>query len=141
MGMLTREKGLEKEELKIEKVDLGDGDFTFVCQMCGREKDRWEQSLMKPKISTKGKIVDYVQDLEDYRAKLAVNTVCDEKGVKIFELSDTPTLSQNMGARKLELIVNAAQKLNKISDEDRDEMIKNSEGVQTEDSTSDSVES
>ncbi len=141
MGELNRTDMLKKEKLKIEKVDLGDNDFTYVCQMTGRERDRFEQSLMREKKGPRGDTVDYVRSLEDFRAKLAVNTVCNENGIKIFRPDDYETLSQHMSAAKLEFIINAAQELNKISAKDKDALVKNSEGVQTEDSTSDSVKS
>ena len=38
---------LAKEELEIVKVDLGKGDYVYVRQMTGRERDRFEQSLIK----------------------------------------------------------------------------------------------
>lgn len=139
-GLLSREDLLAKDELQIEKVELGNGKFVYVRQMTGSERDQFEQSLMK---ETKGKggAVTYERDLSHFRAKLAVNTVCDDKGVNILQMKDAVMLSQNKAAATLEKIVNKAQELNKISDEDRDNLVKNSEAAQNEDSTSDSVES
>ena len=37
MALLDRKKLLTKEDFKVEKVDLGDGDFVYVRQMSGRE--------------------------------------------------------------------------------------------------------
>ena len=79
------------------------------------------------------------QNLEDFRAKLVVATVCDEKGILLLQPADAPILSQNMTARSLEVIVEAAQKLNKITEEDKENLKKNSEAAQSGSSTSDSV--
>lgn len=124
MALLDREKLLTKEELKVEKVFLNKKDFVFVRQMTGRERDRFEQSLMREVKDDKGN-VDYERSLEDFRAKLAVNTLCDENGNNLLNPEDYPTLSQNMSARTLELIINAAQKLNRISEADREGLVKN----------------
>jgi hypothetical protein len=122
------------------KVDLGNEEFVYVRQMTGRERDQFEQSLVKEKKDADGKIVDYERSLEDFRAKLAVCTMCDEKGVAILKIGDYPILSQHMSARRLETIVNEAQKLNKISDKDKENLTKNSNPVQPDNSSSNSVE-
>ena len=140
MGLLTRNELLVKEVLKKVKVDLEDDKFVYVRQMTGRERDRFEQSLLKEK-KGKGGAIDYERSMEDFRAKLAVNTVCDEEGNNILKPEDYPTLSQNMSAAKLEAIINKAQELNKISNEDKENLLKNSEGAQSADSTSDLQES
>lgn len=137
---LNREQLLQKEVLAIEKVDLGNGQFVYVREMNGRERDRFEQSLVKEKKDTRTGAVTVERSLEDFRAKLAVCTVCDEKGNAIFLPGDAAILSQNMGARKLETIVNAAQKLNKISEQDKEELTKNLEPGLEESSNSGSVE-
>jgi hypothetical protein len=141
MGFLGRKGLLEKEALKIEKVVLDKINHVFVRQMTGREKDRWEQSLTVGIRNKKGVIERYEQNLEDFRAKLAVETLCDEKGVLLLQTEDFAILSQNMSAATLDKIVKKAQRLNKISDEDKDGLVKNSEGAQSADSTSGSAKS
>jgi len=138
MGEFGRDQLLEKEELKIEKVQLSKEDFCYVRQMTARERDRFEQSLMREEKQSDGK-TEYKRNLGDFRAKLAVNTLCDKKGKNLLVPNDIGTLSQNMSAARIELIVNASQALNKISEEDKENMVKNSEGGQTADSSSDSV--
>ena len=122
MALLDRKKLLTKEDFKVEKVDLGDGDFVYVRQMSGRERDRFEQSLI---IEKPGSKEGFEKALDDFRAKLAVVTVCDEKGNLLLQPKDAPTLSQSMSAAKLERIVNVAQRLNKISEEDKEQLVKN----------------
>jgi len=137
---LSRNLLLQKEELEKVRVDLGKGEFVYVRQMTGRERDNFEQSLIKEKKDTKGNVVSYDRALGDFRAKLAVVTCCDEDGKGLFLPDDYSLLSQNMSARRLELIVNAAQKLNAISEEDKEALVKNSSPEQGDNSNSGSVE-
>lgn len=138
--LLDKKALLSKEKLEIAKVDLGNEDFVFVRQMTGRERDSFERSLIKEKKDDNGKIIDYERSIEDFRAKLAVNTVCDETGRALLEPKDYPILSQHMSARRLELIVNKAQELNKISDTDKENLVKNSNPDPQDNSSSNSVE-
>lgn len=140
METLNRSALLQKEELEKVKVDLGKDEFVYVRQMTGRERDNFEQSLIKEKKDTKGNVVSYDRALGDFRAKLAVVTVCDEEGKALFLPDDYSLLSQNMSARRLEIIVNAAQKLNAISEEDKEALVKNSSAEQEDNSNSDSAE-
>ena len=142
MALLNRMQLLKKEDLKIEKVVFEDGsdDFVFVRQMTGRERDSFEETLTKEIKNDKGEI-DYKRDIRDFRAKLAVHTLCDAKGKNLMSVKDIPLLSVNMSAYRLECIVNAAQKINKISEEDRNALVKNLEGDRKEGSTSDSPKS
>lgn len=124
MGLLTREQLLKKEELKKKKVDFGNGDYVYVRQMTGRERDRFENSLLKEKKNRHGEIT-YEQATEDFRAKLAVNTLCDENGNSLLKPGDYELLSKNMSAAKLDRIAEVAQELNRITDKDKDNLVKN----------------
>jgi len=138
MPILDRKKLLQKEKLEIVQVDLGKGEITFVRQMTGRERDQFERSLIREVKDVKGNL-DYVRSLEDFRAKLAVNTLCDESGEALLLPNDVSTLSQNMSAFRLEKIVNAAQKLNAITEADKEALVKNLEGGRAASSNSDSA--
>lgn len=138
MGLLNREGLLKKEELKVQKIDLGDDDYVFIRQMTGRERDRFDQSLIQEKKDRRGNTT-YERRLGDFRAKLTVCTVCDETGNLLLTWDDVSTLSKNMSAARLEKIVNEAQELNRISEEDKENLVKNSEDVQADDFGSDSV--
>jgi len=139
MVFLTREALLQKDDLKLEKVELSRG-FVFVREMTGHEKDIWEQSMLKQKPSgNKGKGTEYETTLEDFRAKLAVVTVCDESGNLLFKPEEARTLNKMMSASNMEKIVTVAQKLNAISEQEKDEIIKNSEADQTDNSNSPSA--
>ena len=125
MGLLTRGDLLKKEELLKEKVELNEnGDYVFVRQMTAHEKNVWEMSQMKKTLDSKKK-VQYDLTLDDFRAKLAVCCVCDENGNLLFDPKDYLELSANISAATLEKIVDVAQKLNAITEEDKEEMVKN----------------
>jgi len=138
--LLDRNSLLKKEDLSVQKVELGKDEFVFVRQMTGRERDRFEQSLIKEEKGAKG-AVEYKRSLEDFRAKLVVCTVCDETGSLLLRPTDIEVLSTSMSAARLEKIVNAAQALNNISEQDKEELVKNSEAAPSGNSTSDSVKS
>lgn len=140
MGLLDRKKLLEKEQLEIVKVDFEDGDFVYVRQMTARERDEYEQSLVLRTKDNKGRY-DYDMRLENFRAKLAVRTLCDKDGTLLLKPGDFATLGGSMSARRMERIVNEAQRLNAITEEDKEALIKNSDAGLAGSSSSDSAES
>lgn len=140
MNLLNRESLLKKEALIIEKVDLDNDEFVYVRQMTGRERDTFEQSLVNEIRNKKGIVERYESNTRDFRAKLCVCTICDEMGALILRPEDYEVLSANMSAARLEKIVNVAQKLNAITAEDKENLVKNSDAGQAGSSTSDSVE-
>jgi len=137
--VLTRDDLLTKEKLEVVEVDLGDDSIVYVRQMTGHERDAFEQSLLTKKRDNKGNVVAIEQATEDFRAKLAVQTVCDENGNLILKRDDYLRLSMNISAAKLEKIINIAQSINGIGDKDREELVKNSEADQVGNSSSNSV--
>jgi len=131
MGLLSRDAMLERVMPTIERVDFGDGDFIFVRQMFASERDSLEKLVI-----VQNEEGEYKQALDHYRAKLVVHVACDEEGNNLFETDDWQQLSEAMTARRMEQIVNVAQRLNKITDEDIEALAKNSEAGVREDSDS-----
>ena len=125
MALLTRDQLLQKEELLKEKVMLDEANdqFVYVRQMTAHEKNIWEMSQLQR--TGTGKNLTYNVVLDEYRAKLAVVTVCDEKGNLLFKPTDYDLLSNAISAAKLEKIVDVAQRLNAITEEDKEELTKN----------------
>jgi len=141
MAQLKREDLLTKEKLKIEKVEFENGDFVYVTEMTALAKDNFEQSMLKKLIGKEGNVTGFEQMTEEYRAKLAVCTVCDENGVLLFNKDEYHKLAACIGAKKLEKIVNAASVLNLITPADKDILVKNSKPGPENNSNSGSVES
>jgi hypothetical protein len=140
MGQLTRENLLTKEQLKVEKVEFENGDFVYVTEMTALAKDNFENSMLKKKVDADGNVTGFEQITEQYRAKLAVCTVCDEKGVLLFNKEEYNKLAACVGAKKLEKIVDAASVLNAITKADKDILVKNSKPDPDVNSNSGSVE-
>lgn len=144
---LTKESLLEQQDvLAIEKVELQDGKgnvrgHVFVREMTAKEKNTWELSLTKrlPKIGSREATTEL--NLEDYRAKLAICTLCDAQGVRSFDMKPNiiAALSEKLSASNMERIADAASKLNKITDEDQKELVKNSEADLDDNSNSGSA--
>jgi len=144
---LTKAMLLEqKDVLAIEKVELQDNKgkvrgHVFVREMTAKEKNTWELSLTKilPKIGKQQQ--ETVMNLEDYRVKLAICTICDEQGVRQFDMIPKiiATLSEKLSASNMERIADAASALNKITKEDQEEVLKNLEADQTNSSNSGSA--
>ena len=138
--VLNKEALLTKQELEIVEVDLGDDLCVFVRQMTGHERDVYEQSLIHRFKDKDGK-PDYEMRMEDFRARLVVHTVCDVDGKLILEPRDYKQLSNSISAHRLEKIVNEAQRINAISEEDKEALIKNLDADQVGNSSLDSAES
>jgi hypothetical protein len=137
--LLKKEDLLGKWDLKIEKVEFDDGNFVFVREMTGRERDTFERSIMVETKDRKGNI-SYEGNIKDFRAKLCVHAICDEEGNLLLQPSDFEALSTRMPVGNLELIVNKAQELSGISPEDREALTGNLEGGQAASSSSDSAD-
>ena len=120
MKFLNRTSLLEKDDLEIVEVDLGKGEGVCIRQMTGYERDLFEKSIIEMKED--GKVE---RKTDAFRAKLAVCTVCDAKGKLIFKVADITVLNRSMSAARLEKIVEVAQRLNEITEEDKEELVKN----------------
>lgn len=138
MGMLSRSEMLKQQPLKIVKVELDKENFVYVREMTGRERDLFEASLLKSVQLSNGD-TKLEQDMSDFRAKLAVCTVCDESGKLLFSPNDYKTLSANMKASWLTKIATAAQELNALEEKQQAELRKNSGSSPAEDSLSGSA--
>ena len=128
MKLLSREQLLKKDVLEKKEVILDEktGEGVWVRQMTAREKNNWEiaQTTQKTIATKKGKKTEFDLNLNDYRAKLAVQCVCDEDGVLIFKPEDFKVLTINWSALKMEKIADVANELNAITEEDIEEMTK-----------------
>ncbi len=120
--LLGREQILHAQDVLTEEVDVPEwGGKVKVKMMTGTERDSFEQSIMK----TDGK--DIVRDMANMRAKLLVRTICDDAGKRIFTDKDIDLIG-GKAAASLEKVFEAAQRLNKLSNADTENMEKNSEG-------------
>lgn len=124
MKNLTRKALLTKEVLAIEKVNLTKDTCVHVRQMTAFERDLFEQQL-RDEIKGKDGQKTYEMNISNFRAKLATCTICDEKGDLILTPRDADRFSKSISAHKMETIINAAQKLNNITEDDKEGLVKN----------------
>ena len=132
---MTKEKGkffsraelLKVAEFEIKKIVLDDGgNYTYVREMTGQQRDRFDWSLMKENPQKKG---GFEPAMNDYNAKLVVMSLCDEKGELILKPGDYGTLSRSMTSRQINKIVDEVKKLNGIDQETKEFAEKNLGGV------------
>jgi hypothetical protein len=127
---LTREAVLTANDIQREEVDVPEwGGSVLVQALMGDERDALEASMIKGK----GKKAQV--NLENLRAKVVARCVVDEDGVHIFSDADIPALGKKSAAA-LNRVYEVAQRLSGITDDDVEELTKNSETAPSEDSGS-----
>jgi len=123
---LTKDDILRADDLPREEVDVPEwGGAVFVRTMAGVERDAFEQSIAD----------ESGRNLTNLRARLAVLTVVDADGARIFADADADALGKKSAAG-LSRIFDVAQRLNALTNSDVEELEKNSAGGQSADSNS-----
>ncbi len=116
MPVLNREAILAVDDIQIELTEVPEWfGAVYVKGMTGAERDRFEASV----ISVNGKSDKL--NMQDIRAKLCAETICDESGKKQFSLSDVKALSKKSAAG-LQRVFVVAQRLSGITDDDVEEL-------------------
>lgn len=127
---LSREAILEAQDVQFEEVPVPEwGGVVRVKSLTGTERDALEASM----VQGKGKNVNV--NLANLRAKLVARAVVNENDKRIFEDTDIIALGKK-SASALQRVFEVAQRLSGLSAEDVDELTKNSETAQSEDSGS-----
>ncbi len=115
MALLNKEAILGADDLKKEVVSVPEwGGEVIISAMTGAARDEWEQALMDAKGS----------NLANLRARLVAATALDEAGNRLFAAVDVEALGKKSGAA-LERCVRVAQRLNRLTQNDLDELSKN----------------
>ena len=128
--MLTRNPILQANDIQSEEISVPEwGGTVLVRALDGEERDALEASM----IQGKGKNAQV--NLKNLRAKLVARSIVDENGKRLFEDGDIPALAKKSAAA-LNRVYEVAQRLSGITPEDVDELTKNSEPAQSEDSGS-----
>jgi len=131
MGYLNKATILAAVDVKFEDVQVPEwGGMVCVRGLSGAERDDFEGSI----VETKGKKTKL--NTHNIRAKLVSLSVCDEDGERLFGAGDVRALG-NKSAAALERVFKVAQRLSGISDEDVEELEKNSSDGQSASSTLD----
>ncbi len=129
MSLLNKKQILEADDLETRDVYVKPwGGHVRVRTMTAYERDQFEQAMFTSQTGGKKK------RMENVRATLVSLAVVDENGNRLFNEKDIKALSKKSAAAMDQLFAEA-QKLNAVSDEDVDDMAKNSE--ETPDDSSD----
>ena len=130
MHSLNRDGILQADDIKIEEVLVPEwGGWVRVRGLTATERDDYEQSIVS--IDSSGA---RMTDMANFRARLVVRCVVDEKGVKLFKPDDAEILGRKSAAA-VDRLWAVAQRLSGLSKEDVAELRKNSAG-QSADSSS-----
>jgi hypothetical protein len=125
---LTRDQILGISDIVIEDVFVPHwGGTVRVRSLTGQERGRLEVTC------TERKGVNHLQNLAMVRARLVALTVVDQEGRQVFSERDVDVLNAK-NADALEVIFKTALRLAGMSKADVDELTKNSESAQKEDS-------
>lgn len=112
---ITREQILSSSDAKMEKVAVPEwGGDVHIKVMSGAERDRWEAAAFEG-----GKV-----NRDNFRARLLVETICDESGKLLFSPADVDALSAKSSAI-LSRLTPVALKINALTNDDVDALTKN----------------
>ena len=121
---LNRDAILNAKDFKTEEVEVPEwGGTVLVKGLNGTERDKYEGSLYK-QVGNK-----MVMEKENIRAKLVALSIVDEEGKTLFTTGDVQALGAKSAAA-LDRVFGVAQKLSKITDNDIEDLAKNSEDAQ-----------
>jgi hypothetical protein len=110
-----------KDSLIMEPVEVPEWGGTInVRGISGEERDAYESSMLKGQ-GRKQKVVT-----DNVRAKLVALASCDEEGKPIFTPKDAEWLGKKSAAA-LHRVYSVAARLARITDEDVEELVKNSD--------------
>lgn len=126
--ILTREAILQAQDIEIREVEVPEwGGTVHVRGMSGLERDNYESSLYVQR----GK--DRRLNTRNARAKLCAFCAVDPKGNRLFTDKDLNSLS-GKSSKALDRIFAVAMEMSGISEDDMEELTKNSEEMAFEDS-------
>lgn len=141
--LLSREAILAANDRPFEDVEVPEwGGIVRVQGMTAGERSKWEASYQKRHKDRSGKTtieVDWDAQLS-FRERLVAMSLVDEAGGRLFSDSDIKALAAKSAAA-MERIVNVANRLNGVSQDDMKELEGNSEATETADPYSASLDS
>ena len=130
MNILTRDMVKQERRFKRELVDVselgpeGTETFVYVTEVSAAVKDEIEHEAVRYNKRNGRATVD-VEIVNKTRARIAARCCVDESGARVFTDNDVDMLSERSSAA-LSRIFNAYKRLNEMSDEDEEELVKNS---------------
>lgn len=127
--MLNREQILGATKLRVEKVSVPEWNGeVLVRELTGRERDEFESSL----VVKEGK--QTTTTLANIRAKLVARAIVDENGIRVLSDDDVEWLGSRSAAA-LNRVFDVARRLSGLTEEDVEDLTKNSSPGQSGSST------
>lgn len=118
---LNKAQVLGAEDRIFEDVEVPEwGGVVRVRSLMGAEKDAFEASVLVTK--RVGKKLVQQPSYVNVRAKLVARCVVDETGQPLFSDEDVPALGRKSAAA-LDRVVEVAKRLNRMSEDDLDELV------------------
>jgi len=115
---LSRDEILGKRRGRVEEVKVPEwGGTVFVREITASERDAFEASSLDKKGGAK---------MVNIRARLAVLTLSDSEGKRLFGDADVAALGE-LPASAMDRIFEASMRVNRLTKSDVDELEKNSE--------------
>lgn len=105
---------------EVEVPEWGGSGFVRIQEMRSADQDLLELSIL----FANGRPASDMSRLENFTARVVIKVCIDEHGDRIFEEADAEWLGQ-MATAPVRRIYEAAQRMNKITDKDVEEMVKN----------------
>ena len=127
---------LECDDKRIERVDCPEwGVFVHICTMSIMQRTAWEQHLnTELEKATANKVSDEDR-LGNAVADLISRCACDENGELLFSKDDAAALGERSSGA-MQRCYDVAARLNYLTDDHIDELVKNSEDDQRDGSGS-----
>ncbi|GAG24491.1 unnamed protein product [marine sediment metagenome] len=130
-----QERILEADDLPREKVHVPEWNMdVWIRSLTAAERDDYEQGLLRA--SGQGRSLTMTPNLANAKAKLVVRTLVYENGERMFTDVEAGKLGQK-SARAINRLYDVAERLSGISEEDIEELVKNSDSGPGEPSPSD----
>ena len=118
MAILSKDQIFSANDIKSEIIPVPEwGGEVIVRGLTGHDRDAWENALMV----RRGK--RFEQNMEDFRARLVVLCVIDEKGERLFHDGDVHQLTTKSAAA-LDRVYDKAAELSGISEKDVEDLTK-----------------
>jgi hypothetical protein len=118
MAILSKDAIFAADDIKTEVVPVPEwGGEVMVRGLTGKARDQWEAGMQV----RRGK--RYEADMTNFRARLVVLCVVDEKGQLLFHAGDIDSLAGKSGAA-LDRLYSKAAELSGISEKDVDDLTK-----------------
>ena len=133
MTLLNFDDIVASQDKEYQDVDVPEwGGTVRIATMSGEDRDRWELSMMQADDSSER---GFKLNFDAYsRVRLVAMCLVDDNFNRIFVTKEQiERLSQKSG-KVMDLLYDVAQRVNGITDEDIDDLEKNSESAQNGDS-------